>query len=119
MTATAFGGSKGFFGLTFALLKDTGWYVPDDSFSETSGFGYQRGCSFVLDACFSSTSFREFCDTNTQPSTNSYCQSTFHSKAICINQAANMADDCAIYVPYFNCIDSASISASQIERFSF
>jgi hypothetical protein len=57
MTGTAFGASKGYFGLTFALLKDTGWYLAEDTFAETSGYGYQKGCSFVLDACFSSTSF--------------------------------------------------------------
>ena len=62
MTATAFGATKGVFGLTFALLKDTGWYLADDTFLETTNYGYQRGCSFVLDACYSSTSFPEFCN---------------------------------------------------------
>jgi hypothetical protein len=57
MTATAFGATKGVFGLTFALLKDTGWYLADDTFLETTNYGYKKGCSFVLDACYSSTSF--------------------------------------------------------------
>jgi len=33
MTATSLGATKGFSGLTFALLKDTGWYTVDDSFA--------------------------------------------------------------------------------------
>jgi leishmanolysin len=57
MTSTAFGAAKGMTGLTFALLKDTGWYLVDDTFSEKTNYGYQKGCSFVLDACYSTTSF--------------------------------------------------------------
>jgi len=33
MTATSLGATKAFTGLTFALLKDTGWYTVDDSFA--------------------------------------------------------------------------------------
>jgi hypothetical protein len=33
MTATSFGAAKGMSGLTFALLKDMGWYTVDDTFS--------------------------------------------------------------------------------------
>jgi len=57
MTATALGTAKYFSGLTFAFLKDMGWYTVDDSFAETSNYGYQKGCSFVVDACYSNTSF--------------------------------------------------------------
>lgn len=33
MTGTALGAAKGYTGITFALLKDTGWYLADDTFS--------------------------------------------------------------------------------------
>ena len=57
MTATALGTTTKYFsGLTFAALKDMGWYTVDDTFNETSNYGYQKGCSFVLDACYG-TSF--------------------------------------------------------------
>jgi hypothetical protein len=72
MTATALGAAKGMFGVSFALLKDTGWYLADDTFSETTNYGYNKGCSFVYDACYSSTSFTEFCDVAISAN-NSYC----------------------------------------------
>ena len=56
MTGTALGTAKYFSGLSFALLKDMGWYTVDDTFAGTSSFGYNRGCSFVSDACYN-TSF--------------------------------------------------------------
>ena len=56
MTGTALGTAKYFSGLTFALLKDMGWYTVDDTFPGTSNFGYNKGCSFVTDACYG-TSF--------------------------------------------------------------
>jgi len=33
MTATSLGSVKGFSGLTFAALKDMGWYDVDDTFN--------------------------------------------------------------------------------------
>jgi hypothetical protein len=107
MTATSFGAAKGLSGLTFALLKDTGWYTVDDSFSETTNYGYQSGCSFFLDACYSSINYPEFCNVASQ-SNNSYCLTNFYSKAICDNTSSLMADGCGIYGPYFNCVDDAS-----------
>ena len=44
--------TKYFSALTFAVLKDMGWYTVDEAFYETSNYGYQKGCSFVLDACY-------------------------------------------------------------------
>lgn len=41
MTASRLGPSKTFSGLTFALLKDTGFYFVDDSNAETLQWGYQ------------------------------------------------------------------------------
>jgi hypothetical protein len=36
MTGTALGAQKGFSGLTFAILKDMGWYTVDDYWSDTT-----------------------------------------------------------------------------------
>jgi len=83
MTGTSFGSSKGFSGLTFALLKDMGWYTVDDSFSETNSYGYHMGCSFLYDACFG-TNFSTFCNAATQNVT-SYCSTNYFSKASCHN----------------------------------
>jgi hypothetical protein len=48
MTGTSLGSTiKYFSGLTFAALKDMGWYTVDDTFNETSNYGYQKGCTFV------------------------------------------------------------------------
>ena len=44
MTATSLGAHKGISGLTFALLKDMGWYIVDDTFNDTSNYGYHQGC---------------------------------------------------------------------------
>lgn len=57
MTGTAMGAAKGFSGLTFAALKDMGWYTVDDTFNETSNFGYKKGCTFVKNACYGGTTF--------------------------------------------------------------
>jgi hypothetical protein len=107
MTGTSFGAVKGFSGLTFAALKDMGWYTVDDTFNDTTNYGYQKGCSWVLDACYSNISFPEFCNAATQSSI-SKCQTNFFGKAICSNQSSMMADGCGLYGPYFNCVDPAS-----------
>jgi len=108
MTATSLGTTTKYFSaLTFATLKDMGWYTVDDTFYETSNYGYQKGCSFVLDACSSGTSFTEFCNAASQSGISS-CQTNFFGKAICTNDAAAMADSCGIYGPYTNCVDPAT-----------
>ena len=56
MTGTALGTAKYFSGLTFALLKDMGWYSVDETFPGTSSYGYNKGCSFLTEACYG-TSF--------------------------------------------------------------
>jgi Leishmanolysin len=57
MTGTNLGASKGFSAITFAALKDMGWYTVDDSFNETTNYGYQKGCDFINNACLGSASF--------------------------------------------------------------
>lgn len=51
MTASSLGISKSFTGVTFALLKDTGWYDVDGSLADRSYFGYKKGCDFLEFAC--------------------------------------------------------------------
>lgn len=55
MTGTKLGPQKPFTALTFALLKDMGWYGVDDKFNDTTNYGYQKGCSFLTDACYATT----------------------------------------------------------------
>jgi len=40
MTASRLGPSKTFSGLTFAIFKDTGWYIVDDSNAAPLMWGY-------------------------------------------------------------------------------
>jgi hypothetical protein len=108
MTATSFGAAKGLSGLTLALLQDSGWYTVDTTFAETSNYGYKKGCSFVLDACYNSTNFNVFCDTVALNNISS-CQSTYFGKALCDKSNNSMTDMCGIYVPYFNCVDENSV----------
>ena len=57
MTRTALGSQRGISGLTFALFADMGWYTVDDTFNDTSPYGYQKGCDFFNFGCNSSTSY--------------------------------------------------------------
>lgn len=105
MTGTAFGASKGISGLTFALLKDMGWYVIDDTFSETTNYGYKMGCSFLLDACYGSTNYSNYFCNSVSQSGVSYCMTNHLSKAVCDNSTSLMSDGCGLYGPYFDCVD--------------
>lgn len=112
MTGTSLGTTNKYFsGLSFAALKDMGWYTVDDSFAGTTNYGYKKGCDFVRDACYSATSFTEFCNAATSSSISA-CQTSFFGKAVCTNDAAAMADGCGIYGPYANCIDPSTTDNS-------
>jgi hypothetical protein len=107
MTATQLGPQKGFSGLTFALLKDMGWYEVDDSFNDTSNYGYHLGCGFYNNACYDSATYpKYFCNMASYTGV-SECSTNFLGKAVCTNQAAVMADGCPILGNYFNCVDPA------------
>ncbi len=97
MTGTELGPQKSITALTFALLKDMGWYGVDDVFNDTTNYGKNLGCSFYFDACYSSITFdKYFCN----PANNvnvTACSTTFTGKATCSNQAALMADGCGMY----------------------
>lgn len=97
MTGTSLGAQKGFSGLTFAILKDMGWYTVDDSWSDSTNFGYQLGCDFLEDACYGTPPINSkyFCDFATTSSL-SQCDTNFLGKAVCTNQTAIMADGCGM-----------------------
>jgi len=109
MTATQLGTQKGFSGLTFALLKDMGWYIVDDTFNDTTNYGFHKGCDFYNGGCWDIVSGPYpdyFCDP-TAFSGVSTCSTNFLGKAVCTNQSSIMADNCGIFGSYFNCIDPA------------
>lgn len=93
--------------LTFAIVKDMGWYTVDDSFNDTTNYGKGKGCSFYNDGCYSGTSFPNFCNSVTAAN-QSICETTFWSKSVCSSAAAMMADGCGLYGPYFDCVDPDS-----------
>lgn len=110
MTGTQLGPSAKYFsGLTFAILRDMGWYTVDSTFNETSNFGYQKGCDFLKKGCTGGTTFSEFCDSATLSQT-SLCQTNFMGKAICSSTSSLMADGCGLYGPYFSCADPNSVN---------
>lgn len=103
------GAQKPFTALTFAILKDMGWYAVDDTFNDTTNYGYQKGCSFLKNACYGSTSYpKYFCNMGDYVNV-SECTSTFTGKATCSNEAALMADGCSMFKDFFYCTDPASV----------
>ncbi len=108
MTGTTLGPQKSVSGLTFSLLKDAGWYTVDDTFNDTTNYGYQKGCTFYNNACFGGTSFSTyFCD-SVALNGNTLCASNFLGKSTCNISAAYMADGCGIFTPFTNCVDPAT-----------
>lgn len=106
MTGTQLGAQKGFSGLTFSLLKDMGWYQVDDTWNDTSNYGYNMGCDLYNDACnMTPANTRYFC--NMPDFINvSTCATNFMSKAVCVDTGA-MSDNCGILGGYFHCVDPA------------
>ena len=49
--------------ITFALLEDSGWYIPDYSYAHSIQWGFQRGCEFFDEKCIANSVpvFEEFC----------------------------------------------------------
>jgi hypothetical protein len=89
---------------------DMGWYQVDDSFNDTSNYGYNLGCNFYNNACYDSNAAslysKYFCDMATYSGVST-CSSNFLSKAICTNESGIMADGCNIFGGYFHCVDPA------------
>lgn len=106
MTGTQLGAQKGLSGLTYALLKDMGWYEVDDAFNDTSNYGYHEGCDFYNHACYNATVLpKYFCDMTAYTGVSA-CSTNFLSKAVCTNTGA-MTDGCGILGGYFHCVDPA------------
>jgi hypothetical protein len=60
MTASRLGPTKTFSGLTFAIFKDSGWYIVNDDAVEKMMWGYKKGCNFLTSGC-TGGDFDEFC----------------------------------------------------------
>lgn len=109
MTGTDLGPQKSITALTFALLKDMGWYDVDDTFNDTTNYGYKLGCSFFNDACNSTENFSKyFCNPASYVNV-SECSTTFTGKAVCSSIPGLMADGCGIFAEYFACVDPDSV----------
>ena len=104
MTGTQLGAQKGISGLTFALLRDMGWYEVDSTFNDTTNYGHEDGCTFYNNGCYGTSYPDNFCD-STSLSGVSKCASNFLGKAICDSQSALMADGCGMWASYFDCVD--------------
>lgn len=107
MTGTELGAQKSFSGLTFAVLKDMGWYEVDDTFNDTTNYGKGEGCTFFTNACYGTSFPKYFCNPANYVNT-SVCSTTHLGKAICTNDATVMADGCGLFGEYFHCVDPAS-----------
>lgn len=57
MTVTPFDAQRGISIITYALLKDTGWYDVDTTFNDTMPYGYKKDCQFVKNLCYDTTKF--------------------------------------------------------------
>ena len=112
MTGTELGAQKAFSGLTFAILKDMGWYAVDDTYNDTVNYGYMKGCSFVNDACYGATTdAKYFCDPTAFTGV-SECSTSFLGKATCSDVSGLMADGCGLFGEYFHCVDESSTDDS-------
>ena len=86
---------------TFALLEDSGWYVPDYTYAEPYYFGQGQGCGFLFNECTgSSFTYDEFCKTTTSTRGCSFqgrgggtCQSDLRSDG-CKYYSPDVNDDC-------------------------
>lgn len=109
MTASRFGPTKTYSGATFALFKDSGWYIVNDVEEETLMWGYQKGCEFLEFACNHPVKkFDEFC-TETGAT---QCTGGREGKGKCETNPTRlekyfMDGTCGIVNPYGNakCID--------------
>ena len=104
MTATQLGAQKGISGLTFAILKDMGWYEVDDTFNDTSNYGYKMGCDFYNGGCYSGVTYdKYFCDASATGVVA--CATNFLSKSQCFDDSSLMSDGCGIWAGFTHCVD--------------
>lgn len=82
-----------------------GWYTVDDTFNDTSPYGYNKGCDFFNNGCNSSTTYTEFC---TAGQNIKSCTSQSMSKSTC--QVGTYTDKCGVWVGTLNCVDPDAAS---------
>ena len=104
MTGTALGPQKSFTALTFAMLKDMGWYQVDDSFNDTTNYGYQKGCEFIEEACYAASPDEQYFCNAAALSGISQCSTTFTGKSLC-KATGTMSDGCGIFADHHYCVD--------------
>ena len=95
---------------TFALLEDSGWYVPDYTYAEPYHFGQGQGCGFLFNTCSSSSfTYDEFCKTSTRG-----CSFQGRGGGVC--QSDLRSDGCKYYSPDVNddCDNTAAASYARL-----
>lgn len=76
-----------------AILKDTGWYIVNETFFEPTFWGYQRGCEFFYKDCLAKEKFPEFCSKEEGPATG--C--TFDKGGVGSCRNETFSDSCTYY----------------------
>jgi len=83
---------------TFALLEDSGWYVPNYNYAEPYHFGQGQGCGFLFNKCANSGfNFGEFCKGTVN---NRGCSFQGRGGGTC--QSDFRSDGCKYYLPNVN-----------------
>eukprot|EP01107_Rhizomastix_libera_P000018 TRINITY_DN10037_c0_g1_i1.p1 TRINITY_DN10037_c0_g1~~TRINITY_DN10037_c0_g1_i1.p1 ORF type:complete len:653 (+),score=114.53 TRINITY_DN10037_c0_g1_i1:35-1960(+) len=97
---------------TLAVLEETGWYQADYSYADPFGFGYHKGCDFVMKTCSKATWGSIFCTTNGALS----CTPDRSGPGSCVNEdgkgSDTLADDCPYYLNIANTACTQSHSSS-------
>ena len=105
MTGTEMGTQKSFTALTFAILKDMGWYYVDSTFPDETNYGKDLGCDFYNDACYGSTQYSKYFCESADFTNVTECSTTFLGKAGCYDEPSLMADGCGMFLDYWSCAD--------------
>ena len=84
-------------------------------------YGYQMGCSFYNDACYSKNfDSRHFCTASSYTNISA-CSTNFLGKATCSANESLMSDGCGIFSEYLACSDDSEddgYRAYTLETFS-
>jgi proprotein convertase subtilisin/kexin type 5 len=106
MTGTQLGLVKPYSALTFAILKDMGWYDVTDTFAEKTTFGYQRGCTFFDQGCWGGSYPAEYCSTESAQG----CTQSNVGKGQCTNTTNLLADSCLMTIESISCVNPSDFS---------
>jgi hypothetical protein len=72
-----------------------GWYTIDETFNDITSYGYQKGCDFLNNICYSSTTYTEFCGVAANANIKS-CSSQHFSKSKCALDT--YSDGCGLWI---------------------